>query len=995
MSSTLLTRKAPAGAARAGSSLVAGLSRGLARAVPTMDRRAFLRRSGLGVGVGIAASQLSLVKQAEAADPTASAAPGAQKKVEVRRTVCGHCSVGCAVDAVVENGVWVRQEPVFDSPINLGAHCAKGAALREHGHGEHRLKYPMKLVNGKYQRISWDQAYNEIGARMLELRKQSGPDSIFIVGSSKHNNEQSYLLRKWVSLWGSNNCDHQARICHSTTVAGVANTWGYGAMTNSYNDMQNAKAAMYIGSNAAEAHPVSMLHMLHAKETGCKMIVVDPRFTRTAAKAHDYVRIRSGTDVAFLFGLLHHIFKNGWEDKAYIEARVYGMDKVREDVLAKWTPDKVQEVCGVDEATMYKVAETLAKNRPSTIVWCMGQTQHSIGNAMVRASCIVQLALGNIGVSGGGANIFRGHDNVQGATDVGPNPDSLPGYYGLAEGSWKHYAAVWGLDYEWIKAQYAPGMMTKPGMTVSRWIDGVLEKNELIDQDSNLRGLFFWGHAPNSQSRGLEMKQAMDKLDLLVVIDPYPSATAAMAAMPGGQRNPNQAVYLLPAATQFETSGSVTASNRSIQWREKVIEPLFESRTDHMIMYQLAEKLGFGQQLVKSLKLVPGKGGMMEPEPEAMLREINRSNWTIGYTGQSPERLKAHMRNMNVFDVKTLRAKGGIDKETGYSLDGDYFGLPWPCFGTPEMKHPGSPNLYDTSRHVMDGGGNFRANFGVEKDGIDLLAADGSASKGADLQMGYPEFDHVLLKKLGWWGELTPEEQKAAEGKNWKTDLSGGIIRVVMKNHGCHPFGNAKARAVVWNFPDPIPQHREPIYSNRPELVAKYPTHDDKKAFWRLPTLYKTLQDKNKDIGKTYPLIMTSGRLVEYEGGGEETRSNPWLAELQQDMFVEINPKAANDRGIRNGDFVWVKTPPMAAVPDFKGIRVKALVTERVDAETVFLPFHFSGRWGGVDLLPYYPEGAAPVVRGEAVNTATTYGYDSVTMMQETKTTVCQIEKAA
>lgn len=995
MSSTLLTRKAPAGAARAGSSLVAGLSRGLARAVPTMDRRAFLRRSGLGVGVGIAASQLSLVKQAEAADPAASAAPGAQKKVEVRRTVCGHCSVGCAVDAVVENGVWVRQEPVFDSPINLGAHCAKGAALREHGHGEHRLKYPMKLVNGKYQRISWDQAYNEIGARMLELRKQSGPDSIFIVGSSKHNNEQSYLLRKWVSLWGSNNCDHQARICHSTTVAGVANTWGYGAMTNSYNDMQNAKAAMYIGSNAAEAHPVSMLHMLHAKETGCKMIVVDPRFTRTAAKAHDYVRIRSGTDVAFLFGLLHHIFKNGWEDKAYIEARVYGMDKVREDVLAKWTPDKVQEVCGVDEATMYKVAETLAKNRPSTIVWCMGQTQHSIGNAMVRASCIVQLALGNIGVSGGGANIFRGHDNVQGATDVGPNPDSLPGYYGLAEGSWKHYAAVWGLDYEWIKAQYAPGMMTKPGMTVSRWIDGVLEKNELIDQDSNLRGLFFWGHAPNSQSRGLEMKQAMDKLDLLVVIDPYPSATAAMAAMPGGQRNPNQAVYLLPAATQFETSGSVTASNRSIQWREKVIEPLFESRTDHMIMYQLAEKLGFGQQLVKSLKLVPGKGGMMEPEPEAMLREINRSNWTIGYTGQSPERLKAHMRNMNVFDVKTLRAKGGIDKETGYSLDGDYFGLPWPCFGTPEMKHPGSPNLYDTSRHVMDGGGNFRANFGVEKDGIDLLAADGSASKGADLQMGYPEFDHVLLKKLGWWGELTPEEQKAAEGKNWKTDLSGGIIRVVMKNHGCHPFGNARARAVVWNFPDPIPQHREPIYSTKPELVAKYPTHDDKKAFWRLPTLYKSLQDKNKDIGKTYPLIMTSGRLVEYEGGGEETRSNPWLAELQQDMFVEINPKAANDRGIRNGDFVWVKTPPMAAVPDFKGIRVKALVTERVDAETVFLPFHFSGRWGGVDLLPYYPEGAAPVVRGEAVNTATTYGYDSVTMMQETKTTVCQIEKAA
>ena len=126
----------------------------------------------------------------------------------------------------------------------------------------------------------------------------------------------------------------------------------------------------------------------------------------------------------------------------------------------------------------------MAENRPSTIVWCMGQTQHTIGNAIVRASCILQLALGNIGVCGGGANIFRGHDNVQGATDVGPNPDSLPGYYGLAEGAWKHFASAWDVDFEWIKKQYAPGMMTKPGMTVSRWIDGVLEKNELIDQDT-------------------------------------------------------------------------------------------------------------------------------------------------------------------------------------------------------------------------------------------------------------------------------------------------------------------------------------------------------------------------------------------------------------------------------------------------------------------------------------------------------------------------------
>ncbi|MCB2020617.1 MAG: formate dehydrogenase subunit alpha [Burkholderiaceae bacterium] len=984
----LLTRKSSGGLEASPSSLVASLSRGVSRAIPTMDRRAFLRRSGLGVGVGLATSQLTLMRKAKAADAPAAASGAA--KVQVRRTVCTHCSVGCAVDAVVENGVWVRQEPVFDSPINLGAHCAKGAALREHGHGEFRLKYPMKLVDGKYQRISWDQALNEVSAKMLELKKQSGPDSVFLIGSSKHNNEQTYLSRKWISLWGSNNCDHQARICHSTTVAGVANTWGYGAMTNSYNDMQNSKAALYIGSNAAEAHPVSLLHMLHAKENGTKMIVVDPRFTRTAAKADQYVRIRSGSDIPFLFGMLYHIFNNGWEDKQYIADRVYGMDKVREDVLANWTPDKVEDACGVDEATCLQAARTMAENRPSTLVWCMGQTQHSIGNAMVRASCIVQLALGNVGKSGGGANIFRGHDNVQGATDVGPNPDSLPGYYGLADGSWKHFAAVWGVDFEWIKKQYAPGMMNKSGMTVSRWIDGVLEANDVIDQPSNLRGLIFWGHAPNSQSRGLEMKSAMDKLDLLVVIDPYPSATAAMAAMPGkaGELNPNRAVYLLPACTQFETRGSVTASNRSIQWREQVIEPLWESRTDQMIMYQLAQKLGFDKEFVANIKLVPGRGGMMEPDAEDTLREINRCTWTIGYTGQSPERLKAHMRNMHVFDVKTLRARGGTDKETGYKLDGDYFGLPWPCYGTPEIKHPGSPNLYDTSKSLMDGGGNFRANFGIERDRVSLLAADGSHSKGAALTTGYPEFDHLFLKRLGWWSDLTEAEQKLAEGKNWKTDLSGGIQRVAMM-HGCHPFGNAKARAVVWNFPDPIPKHREALYSTRPDLIAKYPTHDDKKTFWRLPTLFKTVQEKNKDAVKQFPLIMTSGRLVEYEGGGDETRSNRFLAELQQHMFVEINPTAANDRGIRNGEQVWVKTPEGAR------LRVQALVTERVGPGTVFLPFHFAGRWQGADMRAYYPDGAAPIIQGEAVNTATTYGYDAVTMMQETKTTICQIEKAA
>ena len=209
--------------------------------------------------------------------------------------------------------------------------------------GDRRLKYPMKLVNGQWMRLSWEQAIDEIGDRFLKIREESGPDAVFFCGSSKASNEGSYLQRKFAAFWGTNNIDHQARICHSTTVAGVANTWGYGAMTNSYNDMHNCKAMLFVGSNAAEAHPVAMQHVMRGKENGAKMIVVDPRYTRTAAHSDLYIRLRPGTDVAFTWGLLWHIFKNGWEDTAYINQRVWGMDAVRKEV-EKWTPKEVEHV---------------------------------------------------------------------------------------------------------------------------------------------------------------------------------------------------------------------------------------------------------------------------------------------------------------------------------------------------------------------------------------------------------------------------------------------------------------------------------------------------------------------------------------------------------------------------------------------------------------------------------------------------------------------------
>ncbi|MBV6637249.1 MAG: molybdopterin-dependent oxidoreductase, partial [Mameliella sp.] len=336
----------------------------------SVDRRAFLRGSGLAIG-GIAAIAATggTVKQASAAS---AAALGA---VELKKSVCTHCSVGCTVIAEVSDGVWVGQEPGWDSPFNLGAHCAKGASVREHAHGERRLKYPMKKENGEWVRISWEQAIDEIGDGMMKIREESGPDSVYWLGSAKHSNEQAYLFRKFAAYWGTNNVDHQARICHSTTVAGVANTWGYGAMTNSYNDIHNSKAIFIIGGNPAEAHPVSLQHLLKAKEqNNAPLIVCDPRFTRTAAHADEFVRFRPGSDVALVWGILYHIFDNGWEDQEFIRTRVWGMDEIRKEV-ANWTPDEVERVTGVPEAQLKRVARTLANNRPGTVIWCMGGTQ--------------------------------------------------------------------------------------------------------------------------------------------------------------------------------------------------------------------------------------------------------------------------------------------------------------------------------------------------------------------------------------------------------------------------------------------------------------------------------------------------------------------------------------------------------------------------------------------------------------------------------------------
>jgi formate dehydrogenase major subunit len=950
-----------------------------------LDRRSFLRKSGL-VASGLAtigALPLGTVRKAEAAGPNVAGAT-------IRKSICTHCSVGCTVTAEVSNGVWVGQEPSWDSPINRGSHCAKGASVRELVSGERRLKYPMKLTNGQWQRVSWDVAINEIGDKLTAIRQKSGGDSVYWLGSAKMTNEGAYLFRKFGAFWGTNNTDHQARICHSTTVTGVANTWGYGAMTNSYTDIRNAKTQIIMGGNPAEAHPVSLQHLIEGAELQkANVIVIDPRLTRTAAHATEYVRIRPGTDIPVLYGMMWHIIKNGWEDKEFIRQRVYGFEDARKE-MEKWTPEEVERVSGVPGEQLKRVAQMFATQKPSTLIWCMGQTQHTVGTANVRASCMLLLLTGNVGGQGMGANIFRGHDNVQGATDVGLDIVTLPFYYGLIEGAWKHWSRVWEVDYNFLQSRFdSKQIMETAGIPLTRWFDAAILPKDQVAQKDNVRAMFVQGHASNSITRIPESLKGLKALDLLVVADPHPTTWASLAVQAGRKED----MYLLPVATQFECKGSRVASNRAMQWGEQIVKPIFESKDDLEVMYLLAKKLGLADQMFKNIKVENNL-----PVAEDILREMNRGSWSTGYCGQSPERIKSHMAHQADFDMRTQRAATGPNK-------GDYYGLPWPCWGSPEVKHPGTPLLYNTNLAAMDGGGCFRARFGVEReekkpDGSTVkvnLLAEGSYSKDSEIKDGYPEFTLAVLKKLGWDKDLTEAEMAVINKVNpttpdavsWSLDLSGGIQRVALK-HGCIPYGNAKGRMNAFGLPDPIPVHREPIYTPRVDLVSKYPTLPDAKQF-RLPNIGFSVQKAaiEKGIAKQFPLILSSGRLVEYEGGGEETRSNKWLAELQQDMFIEINPADAADRGITDGGWVWV-----TGAENSSKAKMKALVTERVGKGVAWMPFHFGGWLGGEDLRANYPQGTDPVVLGESANTITSYGYDPATGMQEPKVTLCQIRAA-
>lgn len=740
-------------------------------------------------------------------------------------------------------------------------------------------------------------------------------------------------------------------------------------MTNHLGDIQNAKSIFIIGANPAVNHPVGFRHFLKAKENnGAKLIVIDPRYTRTAAKADYFAQIRPGTDIPFIYGMINLIFENGWEDKKFIDDRTYGIDEIRKEA-AKWTPETVEDVTGVPAATLKEITEVYAKNRPGSVVWAMGLTQHTIGSSNTRIAPILQLVLGNMGVSGGGCNILRGHDNVQGASDMANAPDSLPGYYPKNEATWKYFAKMWQVDYEWLKGNYVkPEWMFKPGFTLARWWAGVLDGKNGNDPVENagdsLKALIVIGNGITSTAQQVKVQEGLDGLELLVLLDPFVNDAGVIT-------NKKDGVYLLPAATQFEGCGTVVATNRSGQWRSRVVEPLFESMPDHEILFELAKRIGFYDELTRTIRDSEGKIEW----PEAATREIASIVKSIGLTGWTPERLKRHQANWDKFDEKTLMGKEGTE------VAGEYYGLPWPCW---TEKHPGSPNLYDINRPVMQGGMGFRNRFGLEHNGVNQLAAEGSAPVGGAQSGGYPEIKKDNIEKI--LGITLTDEEREKMGATWATDGSGIIAEKCMEK-GIAPYGNARARAVVWTFVDQIPQHREPLHTQRQDLAQKYPSFEDKPNHYRVFTKYKSLQ-LSKDFSKEFPINLITARLVNFSGAGMETRASMYLCRITPEMFADIHPELAAKHGIKDWDFVWIHSP------EGTKIKVRARIVPSVKPDMIFLPFHWAGYMQGVDMTGNFPDGTKPYAVGESANTVTNYGYDIVTQIPETKGGLCRIEKA-
>ena len=479
-------------------------------------------------------------------------------------STCVYCGTGCGVLLEVTDGRVTGTLPQKNHPVSRGALCIKGWAAHEFVHSERRLTRPMVREGGVLKETDWDTALAAVAKGLAKAKKEHGPDAVGFFASARCTNEENYLLQKLArAVIGTNNVDHCARLCHASTVAGLAMSFGSGAMTNSINELEGAEVILVVGSNTTEQHPIIGEKILAAARRGAKLIVIDPRSIHLSGFAALYLRPRPGSDVAFINGIANVIISEGLEDRDFIASRTEGYDEFKKAV-ADYTPQRVEELSGIPAADLAAAARLYAGAERASIVYCMGITQHTTGTDNVLALANLAMLTGNVGRPGTGVNPLRGQNNVQGACDMGGLPNVYPGYQRVNdEETARKFERAWEVE----------GLSGQPGLTIVEMTDAAAR--------GDLRALFIMGENPMVSDPDINhVREALEKLDFLAVADIMENETVELAHV------------VLPAASFAEKDGTFTNTERRVQRIRKAIDPVGEARADWEIVCGIARKMG-------------------------------------------------------------------------------------------------------------------------------------------------------------------------------------------------------------------------------------------------------------------------------------------------------------------------------------------------------------------------------------------------------------------
>ncbi len=486
---------------------------------------------------------------------------------ELIRTTCTYCGVGCQLDVSVIDGEIKGIQAPENAEVNLGHTCLKGRfAFQFYNHPD-RLKEPLIKKNGKFEEVSWEEAYDYIEEKLMAVKEEYGKDAIGFISSSRATNEENYLMQKMARVTiGNNNIDGCARVCHAPTAFGMQKAFGTGAATNSIEDLKLTDAILLFGANPTEAHPVTGAKIKQAFMKGVTSIVVDPVKTTLAKLAQYHLQLRPGTNVAILNMIAHYIIKEGCVDEEFIKYRTEAYEELKNHVL-DLNMDELEELTGVSKALVRDAALAYANADSAMEFHGLGVTEHYQGSKTVMLLSNLAMMTGNVGRNGVGLNPLRGQNNVQGAADMGVQPHQGAGYMDVNDPEVQaYYAEKYGVEK----------MPTKEGLKIPEMIEGSMmgtfKAIWIMGEDTMMTD-------PNSNM----IRTAFEKLDLMVVQELFMSATAEMADV------------VLPASSYFEKNGTFTNGERRVQRVNKVVAPIGNSKPDGQIVIDMMARLGYKQ----------------------------------------------------------------------------------------------------------------------------------------------------------------------------------------------------------------------------------------------------------------------------------------------------------------------------------------------------------------------------------------------------------------